>query len=60
MIHKGRGTNYKFAPCLRGEFNNSVQGLRLNPGTYSVRIGEGREESVKIEAEKIAICGSKK
>jgi len=58
----------KFAPVYvnghfmghAGEFNNSVQGLRLNPGTYAVRIGDRPEESVKIEAEKIAICGSKK
>jgi hypothetical protein len=58
----------KFAPVYinghfmghAGEFNNSVQGLRLNPGSYLVRIGEGREETVKIETEKVAICGSRK
>jgi hypothetical protein len=43
-----------------GEFNNSVQGLMLNPGTYTVKIvpvggGEGREEQVKIEADKVSI-----
>jgi hypothetical protein len=42
-----------------GEFNNSVQGLMLNPGTYAVKIvpvsGDGHEEQVKIEADKIAI-----
>ena len=43
-----------------GEFNNPVQGLLLNPGTYTVKIvpvsgGEGREEQVKIEADKVAI-----
>ena len=43
-----------------GEFNNPVQGLELNPGTYTVRIvpvsgGEGREQSVKIDADKVTI-----
>lgn len=43
-----------------GEFNNPVQGLLLNPGTYTVKIvplsgGQGREEQVKIEADKVAI-----
>jgi hypothetical protein len=43
-----------------GEFNNSVQGLMLNPGAYTVKIvpvsgGEGHEEQVKIEAEKVTI-----
>jgi hypothetical protein len=43
-----------------GEFNNHVQGLRLNPGTYNVKIvppsgGEGHEEQVKIEADKTSI-----
>jgi hypothetical protein len=42
-----------------GEFNNSVQGLLLNPGTYKVKVvpvsgGEGREEQVTIEADKVA------
>jgi hypothetical protein len=40
-----------------GEFNNRVQGLLLNPGTYKVKIvppggGEGHEEQVTIEANK--------
>jgi len=40
-----------------GEFNNSMQGLLLNPGEYTVKVvpvsgGEGHEEKVKIEAEK--------
>jgi hypothetical protein len=43
-----------------GEFNNSVQGLQLNPGSYAVKIvpvagGEGHEEQVKIEADKVTI-----
>ena len=43
-----------------GEFNNPVQGLRLNPGAYTVKIvpvagGEGHEEQVKIEADKVTI-----
>ena len=43
-----------------GEFNNSVQGLKLNPGEYAVKIvpvsgGEGKEEPVKIEADKVTI-----
>ena len=43
-----------------GEFNNSVQGLLLNPGTYSVRFapangGEGKEQQVTIEADKTTI-----
>ena len=43
-----------------GEFNNPVQGLMLNPGTYMVKVvpvsgGQGREEQVKIEADKVAI-----
>src|SRR5271157_5192857 len=43
-----------------GEFNNSVQGLQLNPGAYTVKIvpvagGEGHEEQVKIEADKVTI-----
>jgi hypothetical protein len=48
-----------------GEFNNSAQGLLLNPGTYTVKIvpvggGEGREEQVKIEADKVAIVRMQK
>lgn len=43
-----------------GEFNNSVQGLKLNPGEYAVKIipasgGEGKEEPVKIDADKVTI-----
>jgi len=43
-----------------GEFNNPLQGLLLNPGTYAVKIvppggGEGHEEQVKIEADKVAM-----
>ena len=47
-----------------GEFNNSVQGLQLNPGAYTVKIvpvagGEGHEEQVKIEADKVTIVRAK-
>ena len=42
-----------------GEFNNSVQCLLLNPGAYGVKIGEGREEQVKIEADKVIIVQAK-
>ena len=47
-----------------GEFNNSVQGLMLNPGAYTVKIvpvsgGEGHEEQVKIEADKVTIVQAK-
>jgi hypothetical protein len=41
------------------EFNNSVQGLKLNPGDYTVKIvpvgGDGHEEHVKLEADKVTI-----
>jgi hypothetical protein len=42
------------------EFSNSGQGLLLNPGDYTVKIvpvsgGQEREESVKIEADKVTI-----
>ena len=48
-----------------GEFNNSVQGLMLNPGTYSVRFvpvsgGEGSEQQVTIEADKTTIIKASK
>jgi hypothetical protein len=43
-----------------GEFNNPVQGLLLNPGAYAVKIGEGPEEQVKIEADKVTIVQAKK
>lgn len=47
-----------------GEFNNSVQGLLLNPGTYSVKFvpvsgGEGTEQQVTIEADKTTIIHAK-
>jgi hypothetical protein len=47
-----------------GEFNNPVQGLLLNPGSYAVKIvpvsgGEGREEQVTIEADKVTIVKAK-
>lgn len=47
-----------------GEFNNPVQGLLLNPGTYMVKVvpvsgGEGHEEQVKIEADKVAVFQAK-
>jgi hypothetical protein len=48
-----------------GEFNNPVQGLQLNPGAYAVKIvpvggGEGHEEQVKIEADKVTIVRAQK
>ncbi len=43
-----------------GEFNNSVQGLKLNPGEYTVKIvpigsEQGHEEKVRLEADKVTI-----
>ena len=38
-----------------GEFNNSVQGLQLNPGKYMVKVGSGSEQEVNIEANKVAV-----
>jgi len=48
-----------------GEFNNSVQGLELNPGEYTVKIvpsgsDQGREEHIRIEADKVTIVRSEK
>ena len=48
-----------------GEFNNPVQGLQLNPGAYAVKIvpvggGEGHEEQVKIEADKVTFVRAQK
>lgn len=48
-----------------GEFNNPVQGLKLNPGDYKVKIvppgaTEGHEEQVKIETDKVTIVHSQK
>ena len=48
-----------------GEFNNPVQGLQLNPGSYTVKIvpvsgGEGHEEQVKIEADKVTVVRAQK
>ncbi len=42
------------------EFSNSSQGLKLNPGEYKVKVipagsTEGREEPVKLEADKTSI-----
>lgn len=42
------------------EFSNSLQGLQLNPGEYTVKVvplngGEGKEEHVKIETDKVTI-----
>lgn len=42
------------------EFSNSGQGLLLNPGEYKVKVvpvsgGQGREETVKIEADKVTV-----
>jgi hypothetical protein len=48
-----------------GEFNNPFQGLKLNPGDYKVRIvpvggGEGREEQVKIDTDKVSVVRFRK
>jgi len=47
-----------------GEFNNPLQGLKLNPGEYKVSIvpvgGAAHEESIKIEADKTTIVRSQK
>jgi len=48
-----------------GEFYNPVQCLVLNPGDYTVKVipvgsGEGRQEHVKIEADKVAVVRSQK
>ena len=48
-----------------GEFNNSVQGLELNPGEYTVKVvsaggGAGHEEKVQIAADKVTIVRSEK
>lgn len=42
------------------EFSNSAQGLQLNPGEYTVKVApingtDGKEEHVKIEADKVTI-----
>jgi PEGA domain len=47
-----------------GEFNNSMQGLQLNPGSYAVKIvpasgGDGHEEQVTITADKTTIVHAK-
>lgn len=43
-----------------GEFNNPVQGLKLNPGDYIVKIvpegaTDGKEQHIKVEADKVTI-----
>ena len=48
-----------------GEFNNSMQGLKLNPGSYGVKIvpvngGEGHEEHITIEADKVTVVRAEK
>ncbi len=45
------------------EFSNTAQGLLLNPGDYIVKIvpvgsDQGREEHIKIEAERVTIVRS--
>lgn len=45
------------------EFSHPGQGLLLNPGEYTVKIvpasgGEGREEKIKIEANKVTVVRS--
>lgn len=48
-----------------GEFNNILQGLLLNPGEYTVKVvpvagGEGQEEHVKIEADRVTVIRTAK
>ena len=48
-----------------GEFNNSLQGLLLNPGEYTVKVvpmsgGAGHEERVKIDVNKVIIVRTEK
>jgi hypothetical protein len=48
-----------------GEFNNSIQGLLLNPGEYTVKVvpvsgGGGHEEHVKIDVNKVTIVRAEK
>jgi hypothetical protein len=48
-----------------GEFNNSLQGLLLSPGDYTVKVvpvsgGEGHEEHVKIDGNKVIIVRAEK
>jgi hypothetical protein len=48
-----------------GEFNNSIQGLLLNPGEYTVKVvpvsgGGGHEEHVKIDVNKVIIVRAEK
>lgn len=58
-----RGTADKFTPVFvntrfcghAGEFNNGVQGLKLNPGKYLVRVGDGPEKEVSVEANKVTV-----
>ena len=58
-----KGAADKFTPVYvnnkfcghAGEFNNSVQGLQLNPGKYMVKVGSGAEQEVTIEANKVSI-----
>ncbi len=43
-----------------GEFDNPVQGLLLNPGSYAVKIvpvsrGQGHAEQVRVEANKVVV-----
>jgi hypothetical protein len=47
-----------------GEFNNPVQGLKLNPGSYAVKIvpvagGQEHDEQVTIDADKTTIIRAK-
>jgi hypothetical protein len=48
-----------------GEFNNSVQGLELNPGEYTVKVvpvgsDTGHEEKVQIAADKVTVVRAEK
>lgn len=43
-----------------GEFNNSVQGLKLNPGKYTLKVGSGAGQEVSIEADKTTVIQASK
>lgn len=43
-----------------GEFNNSTQGLKLNPGAYTLKVvpanrDQGSQEQIRIEADKVTV-----
>lgn len=57
----------KFAPVYvngkymghADEFNNPFQGLKLNPGEYLVKVGDGQEERIEIVQNQTTIVRAK-